>query len=207
MLSLNNVNVLENQTKPTKSRDIADWPLLDSRGNSLDDFGPRPQKSIAPPEKNSLRWREKTPETDDERDVVPVLPPSDDEFSDEDDLDGEEDEMQAAISNRMGNAERNYMYPEHDPRKANPAKPPMLKFKASLFSRNVLVVNRALKKFMNKDQQEVDQNEDEEGLHVLLFLLLLQSSFYLVSRTICQFFFASIMFKTNIGLCVHYIVA
>ena len=163
MLTLNNVNVLENQPPP-KTQDISDWPLLDSRGNSLDDLGrPRPQKKApVKAEKNHIKWREKTPETEDESHPAPI-PVDELEFSDEDDLDGEEEEMEAIIQNKIGNAERNYMYPEHEPGKQNPAKPPMLKFKASLFSRNVLVVNRALRKFMNKEKED-DNTEEEQGL-------------------------------------------
>ena len=164
MLTLNNVNVLENQPPP-KTQDISNWPLLDSRGNSLDDFGRPQKKAPVRAEKNHIKWREKTPETDDEEHPAPI-PVDELEYSDEDDLDGEEEEMEAIIQNKIGNAERNYMYPEHEPGKAgnNPAKPPMLKFKASLFSRNVLVVNRALRKFMNKEKEPEDQEEDEQGL-------------------------------------------
>ena len=161
MLALNNVNVMD-QTAQPKSRDIADWPLLDSRGNSLDDIG-RPKKQ---PERNAIsNWeRQRTPETDDEnpKQITRAVPrmlmddgaqSDEDELSEEDDLDGEEEEMRNAIRNKMGNPDRNYMYPEHAPARSDPAKPPMLKFKASLFSRNVLVVNRALKKFMNKGEE------------------------------------------------------
>lgn len=175
MLTLKNVNVLENAPQP-QGRDIADWPLLDSRGNSLDDLGSsKPRKAKKPAveaEKNKLPWRGQTPETDtDEEDSRPRPPPVDElEYSDEDDLDGEEEEMEAAINfkNRAGNTERNYMYPEHDPAKQDPAKPPMLKFKASLFSRNVLVVNKALKQLLNKNKDE-EMEEEHEGRLVFFF--------------------------------------
>ena len=168
MLTLNNVNVMENQAPP-KTQDISNWPLLDSRGNSLDEVG-RPHKKVpVKAEKNHIKWREKTPETEDESYPAPI-PVDELEYSDDDDLDGEEDEMEAIIQNKIGNAERNYMYPEHEPGKHNPAKPPMLKFKASLFSRNVLVVNKALRKFMNKDKEPEDSEESEQGKFVWYFI-------------------------------------
>lgn len=188
MLTLNNVNVLEPNKPPPKAQDISDWPLLDSRGNSLDDLGrPRPSKK-PPAEKNHIRWRERTPETDDESRHPAPVPVDELEFSDDDDLDGEEEEMEATIKNNMGNSERNYMYPEHRPGKQNPAKPPMLKFKASLFSRNVLVVNRALKKFMNKEKVEEEEEERREELMGLNnFILLFRHSIilYLYRRSGC----------------------
>ena len=174
MLALNNVNVLENQKSPQKSRDISDWPLLDSRGNSLDELGPASTAKRNPPDQNKVRFRERTPETDDElaearaiadglggqrapRKRVTLSDTDDDEDFDEDD-----DGLDEVIQNKM-RTERNYMYPEHEPGKSNPAKPPMLKFKASLFSRNVLVVNRALKRLSirPKNNDDADASEDE----------------------------------------------
>ena len=179
MLTLNNVNVLENQPAP-KAQDISNWPLLDSRGNSLDDLGSgsrAPKKVPVKAEKNHIKWREKTPETEDEAHPAPI-PVEELDFSDEDDLDGEEEEMEAIIKNKIGNSERNYMYPEHEPGKHDPAKPPMLKFKSSLFSRNVLVVNRALRKFMNKDKEKEEERREEELGSFNFYSFLLSSIFF-----------------------------
>ena len=182
MLGVNTVKVSGNQVPPgNNTRDIDEWPLLDSRGNTLDNIGPKgkyvatgPRRGSA--EKNRLRWREKTPETDDERTIVPVKSKTyDDDLDSDDDLDADEDEeMNLAIKSKIGNAERNYMYPEHEPVKSSPSKPPMLKFKASLFSRNVLVVNRALKKLMDRNEPVKKNSDDEiDGFFCSFFILVI----------------------------------
>lgn len=158
------------------------WPILDSRGNTLDEVAkPKVAKTSNEPqrrgdnmahrtkqsnaEKNKINWREATPETGDEgkesEDDI------DDRYSEDDDIDDDDGVMGNKIP-----TDRNYMYPAHDPTKRDPSKPPIMKFKPSLFSRNVLVV-RAMKKLEKmgpikpRASSREDEDDEEGGIFVI----------------------------------------
>ena len=156
-----------------RSTELVDWPKLDNHGNNVEDVT---KKNISP-EKHpvaagAVDWRARLAKdkTGGGGGNKAAVPPSISDNSSEDDLDREDEEMLAAIRSKM----------EEGPRTRGPGEQSepgtedhqnMLKFKSSLFSRNVMVVNNTLKKLMKSDK-ELEEDEDEEDGRVLCGTLL-----------------------------------
>ena len=155
------------------SSEFVQWPKLDSQGNSLEDLsGAR----NSPSEKTrAVDWRDRLAKEKNAGGGGGAASAQIISDNEEDDLDGEDDEMNAAIEKKMSS---NRLLANHGSDKEDPANPSMIKFKSSLFNRNVVVVNNTLKRMMKSDKELEDEDDEEDGL----IIYLLNKKFYLTLK-------------------------